>query len=223
MLLDANVVAAHYLSKASTPKIALRMEKILAASRTRGKAGNSLILYVPNFCVAEVFNVFRKYRFGKWSRKVLSNGPIPQREYQHIYAKFQKDIHNGRLFYHYELSRYHLLNTALVSPIDHHYAYERQGKEKKNPSPMSTFDLLIIGIAIELVRLHGKENVVLVTADNRIRQIMRRAATIPESVVKELGLHQAARLVGTRFSNSLYPQVLHLGHASTAEFERLLH
>ena len=51
---------------------------------------------------------------------------------------------------------------------------------------------------MELVRLHGRENVMLVTADNRIRQIMQRAMTMPDNVIRKLGLHQAAKRIHRR-------------------------
>jgi hypothetical protein len=168
-------------------------------------------------------NVLRKYRFGKWNKKVSKNGMISKRQFESIYKKFQNDIHNGKLFYHLELSRYHLLNTAFISPIDHHYAFARSsGKKKKNPSPMSTFDLLIIAMGIELVRLHGKGCVKIVTTDNRISQMVERAKKIKNSTAKELGLYDAGKLVGRNFSKSIYPEVVHLSKATEKTFNELI-
>lgn len=223
MLLDANVIAGYYLPQATTPRIHQRMHELCKAMRTVGRAEKPFVLFVPNFCVAEVFNVFRKYRFGKWNPKVKkTGGAISKEKYEKIYSQFQRDIHKGRLFYHYELSRYHLLNTALISPIDQHYAYERQrGREKPNPSPMSTLDLLIVGIGIELVRLHGNDSVFMLTDDDRIWQIVKRAGAMRENTVKRLGLNSASNLVGRRFSPKLFPKVVHLRKTSQAEFKEL--
>lgn len=224
LLLDANVVAAYYLPRSSHQRISLRMKELVSRLRKRGRAPKPFVLFLPNFCIVEVFNIMRKYRFGKWNKKVKSSGGIiSKREYHRIYRQFQKDIHNGKLFYHYELSRYHLLNTALIGPIDNYYAYQRQrGKKKANPSPMSTFDSLIIGIGIELVRLHGRENVLLLTDDDRIYQMLQRASAIPKTTARKLGLYEAASLIGKQFARSLYPKALHLRKASNKEYAQAL-
>jgi hypothetical protein len=220
LLLDANVVAGYYLPRSSNSLIHERMTQLVNMLKKRGRTPKPFVLFLPNFCIVEVFNIFRKYRFGKWNRKVISNGgTITKQEYDRVYRQFQKDIHNGKLFYHYELSRYHLLNTALIGPIDNYYAYQRQrGKKKANPSPMSTFDSLIIGIGIELVRLHGQENVLLLTDDDRIYQMLQRASTIPKKTARKLGLYEAASLIGKQFARSLYPKALHLRKASQREY-----
>ncbi len=223
LIFDANVIAAYYLPHSSTPKINNRVARIISLNKVKGRKQKPFIFFIPNFCVAEIFNVLRKYRFGKWNKKVIRNGTISKKKFENVYSKFQKDIHNGKLFYHLELSRYHLLNTAFISPIDHHYAYGRtSGRQKKNPSPMSTFDLLIIAMGIELVRLHGNGCVKIVTTDNRIYQMLDRAKKIKNTTAKELGLFEAGKLVGRNFSRSIYPDVIHLGKITMKEFDHFI-
>jgi hypothetical protein len=222
-LLDASVVVGHYLPRASTERVNGRINRIVSAARRKGQRKGELLLFVPNFCVAEVFNTFRKYRYGRWNRKVRdSGGVIGKKEFDRIYGRFQQDIRKGRVFYHYELSRYHLLNTALISPIDHHYAYQRNIKKKK-PCPMSTLDLLIAAMGIELVRLHGRCCVRVLTTDSRIANILGRAERIRGSTVERLDLHKATRLVGLSvFSASIFPQVFDLSKGTEADFRKLL-
>lgn len=223
LLFDANVIAAYYLPHTSLPKISTRVTKIISQNKVKGRKQKPYIFFIPNFCVAEIFNVLRKYRFGKWNKKVINNGTISKKQFDAVYSKFQKDIHNGKLFYHLELSRYHLLNTAFISPIDHHYAYGRiSGKKKKNPSPMSTFDLLIIAMGIELVRLHGNGRIKIVTTDNRIFQMIERAKKIKNNTAMELGLFEAGKLVGRSFSRTIYPDVIHLGKITENKFNQLI-
>ena len=219
LLLDANVVSAYYLPQSSTVKIHKRITDLLNCNKVKGRQKRPFVFFVPNFCIAEVFNIFRKYRYGKWNSKVKNNGAITKRFFNKIYKRFQSDIHNGRLFYHFELSRYHLLNTAFISPIDHHYAY---GKSTYKQRPMSTFDLLIIAMGIELVRLHGKNEVKIITDDNRIFNIIERAKKIKTQTAKDIGLYEAGNLVGRKFSRSIYPDIIHIGKIKEKEFQELL-
>jgi len=224
-LLDASVVVAYYLPKVSSQKAHERMHEIVSAMRVRGRQKKPFVLFVPNFCVAEIFNTFRRCRYGKWNKKVKDiGGMISKKDFNRVYNRFQQDIRNGKLFYHYELSRYHLLNTALISPIDHHYAYQRNRTDnRRNPRPMSTFDLLIIAMGIELVRLHGKESVCILTTDSRIVNISRRAEQIKTTTAEKLDLTKAARLVGRNcFSRSLYPKAFNLSKGKEKDFNKLL-
>lgn len=225
-LLDSSVVVGYYLVQASSEKVHKRMQRIVSKMRVKGRKEKPFILFVPNFCVAEVFNTFRKYRYGKWNKKVIeSGGVISKAEFHRVYNRFQQDIRNAKLFYHYELSRYHLLYTALISPIDHYYAYQRKrngkGKrnKKRNPSPMSTFDLLIVAMGMELARLHGRDAICILTTDSRIVNILGRAEHIPKSTIQKLDLVKAARLVGRNsFSRSLYPKVFNLSRGREKDF-----
>lgn len=118
ILLDANVTAGYYLPHTlEYLKAASRVENLFDSVRSKG---SDHFLYLPNFCVAEVFSVFAKHSYGNWNQQVKKKGgQIDSRVYESICKQFEKDIHNGKLIYHLELSRYYVLAIDLVAPVDH--------------------------------------------------------------------------------------------------------
>jgi hypothetical protein len=99
-------------------------------------------LYVPNFCVAETFNSI--------ARKHYREGALSEATYRKCKEAFAHDIHNGQLFYHHELNRYHILNADYIIPFEHLFPSERaDGTERR----LSTFDVLIIAMGMELTRI----------------------------------------------------------------------
>ena len=196
LLLDANVTAAYYLRRSlSSTRAADRIAEILNA--TRAKVWNHFP-YIPNFCIAEVFSVFMKYGFGHWNKHVQRAGKINRRVYGRLVQQFQKDIHNGRFIYQYELSRYHVLGMNLVAPIDHYFQIRRGNR---NHRPMSTFDHLIIAMGIQLAHIHGSQNVCVLTADNRLADILAKCKSgLKASTVKKLKLSIAEEVTGRPFS-----------------------
>ena len=186
-----------------------------------------------NFCVAEVFGVFMKYSFGKWNPHVSSRGAIDTRVYKSLVKQFQDDIHNGKFLYHYELSRYHVLGINLVAPIDHYFRVSRKrlakGKkrasEKKvnpNVTPMGTLDHLIISMGVHLAKIHGRNDTVLVSADDRLTEILRKCkSSIPEATLKKLCLNGVEKLTGTPFCPSTFPRHVNLKTATIPELKRV--
>ena len=117
LLLDANVAAAYYLPRSHASKrVRERIEIILNSVRS---GASEFFLYIPNFCIAEVFGVFAKQAFGRWNPHLKKLGTIDKRVYKSLIKQFAADIHNARFFYHYELSRYHILGVDLIAPVDH--------------------------------------------------------------------------------------------------------
>src|SRR5437868_11981663 len=142
-------------------KVVERIGNIVDSVRTRA---SDHFLYIPNICIAETFSVLMKYAFGKWNHHVkrAGRGTLDKRMYEKLIEQFQDDIHNAKVLYQYELSRYHILALDLVAPIDHHYQIGR-GKGR-NHRPMGTFDHLYIAMGIHLAHIHGSDRVVLLTA-----------------------------------------------------------
>ncbi len=231
VLLDANITAAYYLPRSMRSKKACERIEVLFNSVRSGATDH--FFYIPNFCVAEVFGVFMKYSFGKWNPHVSSRGAIDTRVYKSLVKQFQKDIHNGRFLYHYELSRYHVLGINLVAPIDHYFRVSRKRLSKgkgrtagkkvsPNVTPMGTLDHLIVSMGVHLARVHGRENTVLVSADDRLTEILRKCkSTIPEATLKKLGLDTAEELTGTSFCSETFPRHLNFKTASIPELKRV--
>lgn len=225
-LFDANVIAAYYCTKTT------RSAKVISRARTiiesvRSKA-SSHFLYIPNFCIAEVFSVFMKYAYSTWNSHVKSR-KLDRRVYGKVRTQFQEDIHNARLFYHYELSRYHVLAVNLVAPVDHHYRMKRRrraSKKKKASTkpvqPSGTLDQLLIAMGVHLVKIHGPNNVVVVTADERLAMVIEKCRSqIKYDVKQKLGLVEASNFTGIPFQPDSFPIVLNLQKASDTQLRNV--
>jgi len=217
-LLDANITAAYYLARSARSERAMqRIRTIIDSARTKG---TDFFLYIPNFCIAEVFGVLAKHAYGKWNRHLTSRGlkTIDKRWYEGLIRQFREDIHNGKVLYQYELSRYHVLGQDLVAPIDHHFQHRR----RKGVNPMATFDRLYIAMGIHLAHIHGRENVVLLTADHRISDIVERCRKpIRPSIIGKLKLDLAKEISGRSFGPDLFPRCVNLASATHSELEEV--
>lgn len=228
ILLDANVLAAYYLPRSTRSANTKTRAEILIDSARSGK--RDFFFYLPNFCVAEVFSVFMKYAFGHWNRHVGQKPVLDKRIYNSLVKQFEKDIHNGTFIYHYELARYHVLAINLVAPIDHYFQISRSRQKKKestnktkpNVNPMGTFDHLIIAMGIHLAKIHGSENVAIVSSDIRLTDVLAKCKTaIPAMTQKKLKLDQAENLTGIPFKPTSFPNHINLVNSSVADLKTL--
>lgn len=214
ILLDANVTAGYYLPRSLNSKRARERIQIIFDSARSGKS--DFFFYLPNFCVAEVFSVFMKHSFGTWNTHVSKKGTIDTRVYMSLVNQFQEDIHNGKFIYHYELSRYHVLGINLVAPIDHYFRFRRGNK--RHVAPMGTFDHLIISMGVHLTRIHGRDNVVLLSSDERLTDILGKCcAGVSMSTQRKLRLEKAERLTGVPFAPDTFPRGVNLKTATKTE------
>jgi hypothetical protein len=207
LLIDANIAAGYYLPESISNKNAARnIELIINHARNRKE---EVFIYMPNFCVAETVSVFIKCSFGKWNKHVKK--PIDTRVYQSLVNQFQKDIHNGSFLYHLELNRYHILGINLVAPIDHYFKISKRKTKQHNINPASTFDHLIISMGIQLAKIHGSENVFIVTSDNRLATIINKCKSkiMPETL-KKIKIAIAEKLCSIKFSKDIFPNYLNV-------------
>jgi len=216
VLLDTNVTAGYYLPRSlNSTKARERIAMIFDSSRS---GESEMFFYLPNFCVAETFSVFMKHSFGSWNSHVMKKGTIDTRIYNSLVQQFQSDIHNGHFIYHYELSRYHVLGINLVAPVDHYFRF-RRGK-KRHVTPMGTFDHLIVSMGIHLNHIHGKDEVVVLTTDDRVSDILSKCNSgLPAGTVRKLHLDRVEGLTGKRFEPKTFPRCLNLKTATKAELE----
>lgn len=233
ILLDANVLAAYYLPRSTRSANTKSRVEILFDSARSGK--RDFFFYLPNFCVAEVFSVFMKYAFGHWNKHVAQKPVLDTRIYNSLVKQFEKDIHNGTFIYHYELARYHVLAINLVAPIDHYFQISRSrqkkiatpktggaNKTKPNVNPMGTFDHLIIAMGIHLAKIHGSDNVAIVSSDIRLTNVLAKCKTIiPSETQKKLKLDQAEKLTGIAFKPTSFPHHINLVNSSVADLKAL--
>lgn len=222
LLLDANVTAAYYLPRSiRSQKARDRIENLLDSVRS---GGSDHFLYIPNFCIAETFSVFMKYAYGHWNRHVRSkkgaDKRVDKRVYESLVWQFADDIHNGKFFYQYELSRYHILGIQLVAPVDHYFQITRG---RKNHNPAGTLDHLIISMGIQLAHVHGQDNVAIVTADDRLSRIVEKCKSgLSADTVKKLKLHIAREVLGRDFDADLFPECINLKHTTNTRLGTLL-
>lgn len=218
LLLDSNVTAGYYLPRSLDSRKARQRIEILFQSIRSGKSKH--FLYIPNFCIAEVFSVFMKHAFGKWNRHVIKKGgTIDKRVYEKLVTQFQADIHNGKFLYHLELNRYHILGINLVAPIDHSYKFSRG---EGNVTPCGTFDHLIISMGITLSHIHGRDNVCIVSADDRLTDLLSKCSSLHRpTTIKRLKLDLAEDVIGHPFNKDLFPKYLNLKTAKVSELREL--
>ena len=138
----------------------LKCEKAVGFIVQQRKIHKQAILYIPNFCIVEVFNTL--------ARKHFKNKTLDERLYGNDLKRFRNDVHWGKTLYSYELNRYHIIAADEIIPLEHHVASEHERDH------LSTFDILIITMACELAYVGSAEDTFLVTCDRRIQKVVNQ-------------------------------------------------
>jgi hypothetical protein len=142
---------------------------------------------------------------------------LDQRRYKSIRKEFRNHIHNGNLYHQVELSRYHVLYTDLISPLDHYYQIYRG---KNRIVPLQTVDILILAMGIELSHTFGRERMCVLTSDHRMNDLCNLLKTRGKvAALKEDYLLSIAKELNLDMSPELFPHVLHLTKAKISELE----
>jgi hypothetical protein len=110
---------------------------------------------------------------------------MSEEEYKEKHKQFSEDISRSdhwkmhgasrarpQRYYHLELNRYHLLNAHYIYPhVQEFLAEKNRGKRpEEKPCTISTFDILILAQGIELVKIMGEKNVLIVSRDKPLYQ-----------------------------------------------------
>jgi rRNA-processing protein FCF1 len=149
------------------------------------KLGNECVLFIPSFCIAELFNVLACYHYRDKS--------ISKPDYERYIGKAKDHVRNHQRFLRpLELTRYHNYRLDSIFPIEHGTATEYDAAGIKAPADpgvinealrvkiagdhagkyhLSAFDLLILAMGIELGDVHGPENVAIITNDKRLAKV----------------------------------------------------
>lgn len=155
---------------------------------------NNALFFIPSFCVAETLNSFAKiyYRLNQIEKSL----------YEEIRESFINAVHNRKIFYCYDLNRYHNLNAEEIFPLEHSINTEFSFVGDKKPTGttirereqdlgriyeelkaqnvdirkhyLSSFDILLISMARELRRFFGEKRTFIVTKDERIKTICEK-------------------------------------------------
>ena len=196
-LIDASVAVEFYKPKAAfrTPK-EYKQSLGLRNYVTQQKLTNEAVIFIPSFCIAEVRNTLAKWYFR------YKNVFRSKQHYDTTFWKFIAAVHDRKFFYSYALNRYHNLNTSAITDVEHvtDTEFDATGlpvgtdnklinKElrKKNEYDhigryyLSTFDILIIAMGMELRRITGEE-IHFLTSDKRLPMISsKNPLEIPKS------------------------------------------
>ncbi len=138
-------------------------------------------LLIPDFCIAEVFNVFARRHF----QPTASDLPLTHNEYEECLTKFRSDVRWGNTLYPYELTRYHILAADEIILVEHKLAPR---EEKRH---LSTLDILVIAMACELAYVGDPEKVFLVTWDRRMKTVFEELKKVDRTRLKELKVQRA--------------------------------
>ncbi len=190
-LIDASVAAEFYRPPASLKPEHLELQERIVAQ----KYSKNALLYIPAFCIPEVFNTFAKW----WIRQ--ESVFASQEQYEKTCKLFGVHIHDRELFYSYDLTRYHNLRCHSIFPVEHRFKTEfdvtglpktaKAGELDKKLKELdqydhvgkhylSAFDILIIAMGMELEMLLGKK-VHLLTNDERLAKICQVKPEFPKS------------------------------------------
>lgn len=135
----------------------LRIRRILDYIVEQRTRLHCAILYVPAFCIVEVFNTLARMRFRQ--------GKLSDEEYRECLDGFRRDIHWASVLYPYALNRYHMLGADTIIPV------EQNTPSKTDWDRLSTYDILLIAMACELAYLGDPSETFLVTCDARVKGI----------------------------------------------------
>jgi hypothetical protein len=159
-LLDASAYC-RFVENTSNPKTQVTHNII-------SKSLDGYFYYIPQFCIIEVFNTFAKWYYAEKR--------ISETRYKEICEYFQNLIRNRLVLYTYNLHRYHNLNCDKIFPVEHTTPHTKPKKGK-----LSTFDILIIAMALELQLIHGVDNITILSCDARLLDISKKLNIKTES------------------------------------------
>ena len=129
------------------------------------KLKGDAFFYFPNFCVVEVFNAFARWRYRE--------NKINDKAYKDYLGGFKGEIRNRKNLYCYNLHRYHNYNADLIYQAEHTIRPldPLVDNAPKSKCSLSGLDILVIAMGMELKRIHPKDQVYVVTNDERMAKV----------------------------------------------------
>lgn len=147
-------------------------------------------LFLPNFIIAETLFLFAQAtmrnqsipfekRIQKYSE--LKSSFIGWVKYQPV-VKSLREASQVNRFFNYELNRHHILNLDKIMEFDNQTEpfIDKEGKQLA----LSTIDLLLVSVGVELRRLFGDESVYILTLDKRLQTVcMKWQEHLPRAIL----------------------------------------
>ena len=224
VVLDANVLSV-FLHPGSTHNEHVRERSRLLLQAGLNACWPGIRLYTPAICIAEAMGVLDKYRFCTWFNPVRADPSRRLSATDHEYARtyLAEAVRNHRIE-QLDQEPNHVLLAGLVSPVNARYQIRRKvkGRQSKVKPPMSAADCLIAGLAIHLVSRIGRDSVILVTADQRLADVLTKARGLKPPKANVLGLTTVAEQAGLEWSPGLYPNCINIQRATDADMKKAL-
>jgi len=223
LLWDTSAVLGYYIPEAARNAKALeRARMLIDAVRNHNFDAH---FYIPNIVIAETFVQLARLCYSTWDKEINRKfdgigKTLDTRRYNTARNLLRRDIHNGALFYQHELNRYHILALDLIAPIDKHLKFYRKG----NVRSMGASDLLVGSMALHLSRVHGRENVALITCDRRMSAIFDKAcASLNPNTANRLGVTAASKEFGFGdWTAGMYPKVIDIARCKESDLRGFL-
>lgn len=110
------------------------------------------------------------------------DGALSQSRYLDCLKKFREDIHWGKNFYPYDVTRYHIIAADMI------IAVEQRVPSLNERDHLSSFDILVIAMSCELAFVGVAETTFLVTFDRRIKRVFEELKnSSPDQILEWTG------------------------------------
>lgn len=227
IVVDTNILVDYLhpgacMSRRLAERVRVLFDSALVAKWTDVK------LHIPAIAVVEAIGTLDKYRFCTWHGPVRNNPSV--RLSAAAYKKARQAIHEAvthRRFEQIEHEPCHVVLSSLVSQVNHIYQYRRKhqrrsAREIKIRPPMGAADCMIASMAILLGSRVGVESVRLLTADQRLADVMTKCRQLTTWRADRLGLPPIAASVGLNWRPTMYPVTVNLRTARTKDLRAAL-
>ena len=217
VVVDTNILGDFLYPKSTRATKRVGRSQVLMSAVVNAK-WPAIKLYTPAICIAESMGILDKYRFCTWGREVKQDPTLKLSAADYRTArKLLTDAVGQRTIEQLEHEPTHVLLAGLISPVNSHFQI-RRNKHRIKP-PMGAADCVIAGMAIHLVSRMGRESVLLVTGDQRMADVVRKAEKVKDTTAEKLGLTSLAKSAGLTWNAKLYPKVLNLQRATESELK----
>lgn len=224
VVLDANLLASYLLKHHNAAGLPARVSNLLEP--VFSGAWPRIRVHVPSICLAEVYAVLDKCRFCVWhgEQKTNPDRRLAPRQYEQAWTKL-RNLEDENAFHPIEVEPRHMRAVRIVAPVNAKYQFRRRTQGRKGRSkikpPMGTNDLLVAACAIIIKQRMATEDVVVVTADQRLSDVIEKCQNLTPARIDGLGLKTRAAEAGIRWYPGIFPRHLNLNTASDQDIRNV--
>lgn len=219
ILVDTSALVPAICPKSHQSEAVCQRAKMLFEA-CQGNRWPSVRLATSTLCISEAFNVIDKMRLCEWhGGNKTAHKQISLKDYDTYIARLNELLVRQE-FTTIDTGRDVALAAGLVSPINQKYQFRRRSKianKRKIKPPMGAADCLVIATGIIFATRVSPSDVYLVTADQRMADVLTKARRLTKTNAETLRLIQRARRCGVTWRPELYPKPLNLMTAQNRE------